>query len=246
MMLRALTLACLSWFLSSLVAAQAINTVQDVQTIVMKMVAARQKDRERIRPFTLKRDYQLFDQELQRKARLVASIVVTPPDHKMYEIQSGEGGRAEKILRNILARETQPSKDSSRQELSQQNYEFQLLGLEELNGRLCYKLAIRPRRHEEELIRGQIWVDSENYRVHRIEGQLAKSPSWWLHDLRVLIDFADVEGMWLRTFMHAIANVRFKGRYVVESRDVECHSMVDAFSLTKSPLPASYGIEKHR
>ena len=247
MRLWALTLACWSWlFLSNLASAQAIEPVQDVHIIVMRMVAARQNDREHIHPFTVKRDYQLFDQELQQKARVIASIVVVPPDQKKYEIQSGEGGRAEKILRNILARETQPSKNSSQQELSPENYEFQLLGLDGLSGRLCYKLAIRPRRQEEQLIRGHVWVDVGTYRIHRIEGQLAKNPSWWLRDLHILVDFAEVEGMWLRTFMHAIATVRFKGKYVVESRDLECHSAVDAFSLRSNPVLPSYGIEKHR
>ena len=27
--------------------------------------------------------------------------------------------------------------------------------------------------------------------------------------------------MWLRTFTHAVANVRFKGKYIMESRDIE-------------------------
>jgi len=35
------------------------------------------------------------------------------------------------------------------------------------------------------------------------------------------MSFTEVDGMWLRTFTHAVANVRFKGKYVMESRDLE-------------------------
>jgi len=35
------------------------------------------------------------------------------------------------------------------------------------------------------------------------------------------MSFAEVDGMWLRTFTHAVADVRFKGKYVMESRDLE-------------------------
>jgi hypothetical protein len=37
------------------------------------------------------------------------------------------------------------------------------------------------------------------------------------------MDFADVNGMWLRTFTYAVANVRFKGRYEMVARDLEYH-----------------------
>jgi hypothetical protein len=80
---------------------------------------------------------------------------------------------------------------------------------------------MNPRREEKDLLRGKIWVDAQNYNIHRIEGSPVKSPSWWIHDIQILISFAEVDGMWLRTFTHAVANVRFKGKYVMESRDLE-------------------------
>jgi hypothetical protein len=219
--LQTMALACFVFLAPSLVVAQEASPNQDVQSIVAGMIAARRENGEHVRAFTVKRDYQLFDQQLRSKAHVIASIMFIPPDHKRYSIEGGRGGGAEKILRDIVVGETDATKDGRRHELSPENYEFQLNGLEELDGRLCYKLAIRPRRQERDLIRGHIWVDKENYRVHRVEGDAAKNPSWWVHDLHILIAFSDVEGMWLRTFMRAVATVRFKGKYVVEARDLE-------------------------
>jgi hypothetical protein len=57
-----------------------------------------------------------------------------------------------------------------------------------------------------------------------------KSPSWWIRDLHILMSFASVDGMWLHTFTYAVADVRFKGKYVVESRDLEYSPAVQTAS----------------
>jgi hypothetical protein len=41
--------------------------------------------------------------------------------------------------------------------------------------------------------------------------------------VHLLMSYADVDGMWLRTFTYAVANVRFKGKYEMVSRDLEYH-----------------------
>jgi hypothetical protein len=152
---------------------------------------------------------------------MVATITVLPPDTKQFWIESSSGGMEEKVLRDILNRETEPLKDAQNKEISPTNYSFQLVGVQMLDTQRCYLLALNPRREEKDLIRGKIWVDAASYNIVRIEGSPAKTPSWWIRDLYILMSFAEVDGMWLRTFTHAVANVRFKGRYVMESRDLE-------------------------
>ena len=194
----------------------------DVNTIVQRMTAAQQQNKARLRPFTVKRGYFLLDKKDQTKGEVVANITVLPPDNKQYWIESSSGGgMGEKVLRDILSKETEPPKDEKKKELTAENYDFQLAGQETINGRRCYLLNLNPRREDKDLLRGKIWVDAETYNIHRIEGSPVKSPSWWIHDLQILVNFAEVDGMWLRTFTHAVATVRFKGKYVMESRDLE-------------------------
>lgn len=209
--------------LAGVMAAQEGNQSPDVNTIVSKMMAAQQGNQAKIRAYTVKRDYQLLDKLEQPKANLVASITFLPPDQKQYNIESSSGGMGGKVLRDIVQKETEApkEKENERKELSPENYDFQLLGKEQVDGRNCYVLALNPRREEKDLIRGKIWVDAADYRIHRLEGNPAKSPSWWIRDLHILMLFASVDGMWLHTFTHAVADVRFKGKYVMESRDLE-------------------------
>lgn len=195
----------------------------DVNTIVSRMLAAQQRNRKQVKPLTVKRDYQLLDKEQTQKAQLIAHITYVAPDQKQYQIESSHGGLGEKILKDVLVKEVQPPKDPERKEFSQKNYDIQFLRTEPLDGHNCYVLGLTPKRDDKELISGKVWVDQQSYNIRRLEGTPAKNPSWWIRDLHVLMDFADVNGMWLRTFTYAVANVRFKGRYEMVARDVEYH-----------------------
>jgi len=216
-----ITLSGILVCLLAAVAAAQTNAAPDARSIVDRMLRAQQENKARVRPFTVKRGYLLLDKQEQQKAQVVANITVLPPDSKYYNIESSSGGMGEKILRDVLSKETEPPRDTQRKALSLENYDFQLLGAEMLDGRRCFLLGMSPKREEKDLLRGKIWVDAENYNIRRVEGSPAKNPSWWIHDLHILMSFAEVDGMWLRTFTHAVANVRFKGKYTMESRDIE-------------------------
>lgn len=237
MVLRFAYLGCFLGLLVTLAGAQANSASPNVNIIVERMRAAQQEHKARIHPFTVKRGYLLMDKQDQEKAQVVANITVLPPDSKQYQIESGSGGMGEKILRDIVSKDTEPAKDAHKRELSPENYDFQLLGEDTLNGRRCYVLAMNPRRNDKDLLRGKLWVDAESYNIHRAEGSVVKNPSWWIHDLYILMSFAEVDGMWMRTFTHAVANVRFKGRYVMESRDLEYLPLSQTASRRSHPRP---------
>ena len=221
MVLRFTSWAFLLCLLAGMAGAQANTGSPDVNAIVSRMMTAQRQNKAHERAFTVKRGYLLLDKKEQPKAQVVANITVLPPNNKQYSIESSSGGMGEKVLRDVLNKETEPPKDAQKKEISPDNYNFQLLGEETLEGRRCYLLALNPKREEKDLLKGKLWVDSASYNIVRLEGSPVKTPSWWIHDLYILMNFTEVDGMWLRTFTHAVANVRFKGKYVMESRDLE-------------------------
>jgi outer membrane lipoprotein-sorting protein len=228
------TLICLF----ATIAAAQTGASPDTRTVVDRMLRTQQENKAKVRPFTVKRDYQLLDKQDQQKAQVVANITVLPPDSKQYNIESSSGGMGEKVLRDVLSKETESTKDAQRKELSLENYDFQLLGEETLDGQRCFLLSMNPRREEKDLLRGKLWVDAGTYNIRRVEGTPAKNPSWWLHDLQIFMSFAEVDGMWMRTFTHAVANVRFKGKYVMESRDLEYRFTRQTASRSRRHNPA--------
>ena len=62
---------------------------------------------------------------------------------------------------------------------------------------------------------GQIWVDANTFRIRRIEGVPIKSPSLWIKDIHITVQFALLNGMWMPVSFDAIATVRFLGQYTL-------------------------------
>ena len=156
------------------------------------------------------------------KAEVIADITFVPPDRKHYAIQQANGlGLGEKIVRQMLEHETDIVKDYGSTDLSPANYDFHFVREDELGGQRCYVLEMLPRRKDKTLLHGQVWVDTNTYLLHRTEGEPAKTPSWWLRDSRIVLDYGNVSGMWLQTASESTANVRFVGPHTMVSRDVE-------------------------
>jgi hypothetical protein len=70
-------------------------------------------------------------------------------------------------------------------------------------------------------LRGNIWVDAHSFQLRRAEGEPARTPSWWLRDVRIALPYSDVSGMWLQTALEATATVRILAQYTVVSRDMK-------------------------
>ena len=204
-------------------AAHVESPVPSTEDIIAHMIQARSENRARLRPYSVTRNYRLFGKEQQMaRSEVVARVTFDPPGIKQFVIQQASGmGLGERIVRQMLEHETEIGRNNASTDLSPANYDFRYLREEELNGRRCYVLAIAPRRKDKSLLRGEIWVDSITYLLHRTEGEPARSPSWWLKDARLVLTYSDVGGMWLQTSSESSAEVRFLGRHTMLSRDVE-------------------------
>ena len=85
MVLRGIFLTTLICLLAAVAVAQT-DATPDTQTVVTRMLQTQQDNKAKVRPFTVKRGYLLFDKQDQPKAQVVANITVLPPDTKQYNI----------------------------------------------------------------------------------------------------------------------------------------------------------------
>jgi len=219
------------WILCSLlvaviggdVSAQAGSTLPSVDTIIARMAEARAGNQACFRPYVVTRDYRLYGRDKEKsKAQVIADVTFTPPDTKHYAIQRADGSRLGKsIVRRTLAGEVDIAKDYALTDFSANNYDFRFIREADVGGRHYYELELLPRREDKNLLRGNIWIDSATYLPGRIRAEPAKSPSWWLRDVRITLLYGDVSGMWLQTNMEVTARVRILGPYTMHSQNVE-------------------------
>jgi hypothetical protein len=174
------------------------------------------------------RQYQLSESNSSHvSSSVVAEVEYFPPDHETYLIQEHSGSsRGEQVVKRILDHESAlveagPGSWSATL-LTRDNYSFTNLGESMLGGKSFYLLGLTPKRKEKELIVGRAWVDKRTFLIRQIEGQLAKSPSWWLKKVHVQIDFSEVSGLWLQTAMEATADVRFIGSQTLQAQTLDC------------------------
>lgn len=122
------------------------------------------------------------------------------------------------MVRDILDLEVAPARKSS--EISRRNYKFAFLQQEMLGGSLTYLLRIIPKRKEKYLFNGLVWVDAKTFRIERIEGTPVKKSSWLIKALNITLQYADVDDLWLPTYIKAAVDVHFAGRYLLMGKNV--------------------------
>jgi outer membrane lipoprotein-sorting protein len=233
---------CLVAVVSS-ASAQTESTVPAVEAIVKRMAQARAENRHRFRPYIVTRNYQLFGKEKQEtKSQVIVDVAFTPPDSKKYAFQQTRGvGLGTKIVRRMLESEVEIAKDFGSTDISPDNYDFRFIREENIGGQRSYVLELHPRRKDKNLVRGNIWVDVRTYLLRRTEGEPAKSPSWWLRDVRMVFLYGDVGGMWLQTASEATATVRILGQHTMVARDVK-YSISELVAAGSSGRRGFYGI----
>lgn len=193
----------------------------NAQTIVKRMTKAMTSNQASLRRYTVTRDYRLYDKSGQKaQSRVVADVQFMPPGSRSFVIRQAEGaGMGKKIAREMLTAESELA-DARKVEVSAANYGFTYLGEGRISGRRCFVLGLRPKRLEKTLLSGKAWIDAQTFLIHRLEGEPASKPSWWVRDLHVAIAFARVGGMWLQTAVEFTAGIRLLGESKMVVRDL--------------------------
>lgn len=125
------------------------------------------------------------------------------------------------MVRELLDRETESAKKGHSSEISRTNYDFVFLRRENFGVVPEYVLGIIPKRKNKYLLRGQLWVDASTFRIRRIEGVPVKSPSFWIKNVHITVQFAQLGGMWVPVSFDAIAAVRFLGHYTLTGLNIQ-------------------------
>ena len=194
----------------------------DLNLVLQRLEEVQHQDPARSRPYDVRREYKVFrGYDRQPTSEVMAQINFVPPDAKSYKIIRAKGdSRGERMVRELLDRETDSAKKVHSDEISRANYDFVFLRRENFGVVPEYVLGILPKRKDKYLLRGQIWVDASTFRIRRMQGIPAKSPSFWITTLHLTMQFAQLNGMWIPVSFDAIATIRFLGEYTLAGLNI--------------------------
>jgi hypothetical protein len=125
--------------------------------------------------------------------------------------EGGSGYIRSKVFRASLEkeREMNASVDPGRAALTTDNYVFEDQGTA-LDG--LSALAVTPRRKDVLLIDGSIFLNPSDGDLVRLEGRLAKAPSFWVQKVQIVRAYQRIAGARMPVATEAVANIRLAGR----------------------------------
>jgi hypothetical protein len=143
---------------------------------------------------------------------LEAWTELTPQGAFAYEIVR-EGGSEyirNKVLRPVLENEEKlfATRDASRSAMTAANYDLRGTAAAEPG---LVKLLVKPKRREISLIDGAAVVTEDDADLVRVEGRLAKNPSFWTKRVDVVRRYERLSGVRVPTRLDSVAQIRFAG-----------------------------------
>lgn len=137
---------------------------------------------------------------------------LSPEGRFSYTIVSETGSDyiRDKVLRPILETEAKvlASGDPSRSALTTDNYD---IGGGELAEPGIVKLFAKPRRKEVSLFDGAVFITSDDSDLVRIEGKMAKNPSFWTTRVNLVRRYDRIGGVRVPVRLDSTAQIRFAG-----------------------------------
>ena len=129
-----------------------------------------------------------------------------------YQVKA-EGGSSlvrSKVLRAVLdgEREMIAGGDTERSSLALANYAFQPNGVDD-DG--LAKILLSPKRKEPALVSGTMFLQPDDGALVRLQGRLAKSPSFWVSNVQIVRSYRRIGGIIVPVVLESTAHVRLAG-----------------------------------
>ena len=119
-----------------------------------------------------------------------------------------------KVLKGVLQREQEiVAGGVDKAALTEENYSFSEPAASD-DG--LHYVLLKPKRKDVMLVEGRMVLDADNGELLRVEGKLAKNPSFWTSVVNVIRHFAKVDGVRVPVSTESIAKVKFAGQSTLD------------------------------
>ncbi len=165
--------------------------------------------------YSAKRTYEVTNTHDKIYAREVVRVEYQAPDHKTFAVESEEGSRLVRnlVLKRLIDSESETSSGRAHRDSSIKpaNYQFNLLGEQDVDNSHCLVVEAVPRRKDKYLFEGKIWIDARDYAIVRIAGQPAQRLSFWITRADFVRQYQKIGEFWLPDRDETLVHVRLNG-----------------------------------
>jgi hypothetical protein len=183
--------------------------------LVARMLAHNTQRQRQLAGYCGMRRYVLENERMNKHAEMLVRVKGDTDETKHFEVVSAEGWKAAQkhVLQKMLATESEASSPEMRLKarLSPENYEFFMAKTALLGDRMVYVIDVVPRRRDERLFEGQIWIDAQDYALAKVEGKPAKNPSFWTTSVHFVHTYQKSGPFWFPASTESVTDVRIFG-----------------------------------
>lgn len=172
----------------------------------------------RLHDFQVRRTYLVANDEHKPRAESEVLLSYQAPDRKEFSIISerGSGLVRRRVFKALLDSEVEAAAGTSKRNssITPENYIFEYLGEEDVDGFHTFAVHAIPKRIDKYLFDAKIWIESKEFAIVRIEGQPAKSPSFWIKKVNFVRRYQRIDGFWLPLRDETVTDVRLVGKNI--------------------------------
>jgi outer membrane lipoprotein-sorting protein len=187
-------------------------TGDDLFSKVLKSNQARDA---RLQQYSAVRTYRVSNDKGKIYAQEVVRVDYQAPDHKDFRTMSEEGSTLvrDMVLKRLIESESETSSGRAHHDsaIKPANYEFSLLGEQDIGPRHCLVAQVTPKRRDKYLFEGRVWIDAQDYAIVKIAGQPAKSLSFWITRADFVRQYQKIGQFWLPASDETLVHVRLYG-----------------------------------
>jgi hypothetical protein len=189
--------------------------VPTADEIVTRMLARDGERQAALHGYTGYRRYVLENLNHHKRAEMLVRMTCGEDGAKQFEVvrEDGWGGATKHVFPRLLEAEIEAARPDLRERsrITPDNYTFEMVGTEDIRGRLAYVISIEPKTQNKYLARGRIWVDAHEYAIVRVEGEPAKNPSFWFKSVHFVHEYDKNGRFWLPVSDRSVTDVRILG-----------------------------------
>jgi hypothetical protein len=165
---------------------------------------------DRLREYRALRRLEATNDKFQKHAWIAAWTELTPSGFRYEIVESGGSDYVRsKVLEAALKNEQKLSADGNlaRADLTRDNYEFTSRGLQ--SGLI--EVGMKPLREDQVLVNGSMFLSPKTGELVRVEGALAKNPSFWTKHVEIVREYRRIGGVRVPVRLESNAVVKIAG-----------------------------------
>lgn len=159
------------------------------------------------------RKYVLRNPRWKNAASMEVQFTWNGDASKTYEILAmNADGMQKRVLMRVLDGEVDATaRHDEGSVVNSDNYELLPVGTQQINGRPCTLVDLRPKKAARFAIEGRACIDTEDAAVVWLEGRTRKNVSFWVGRPYVVQEFSRIGEFWFSSRNRSTANVKLIG-----------------------------------